>query len=241
MAGHSKWANTKHRKERADSKKGKIYSRIAKEIISSVKLGGPDPKGNARLRLAIQKAREANVPNDVIERNVKKASSADQADYVEMTYEFYGYAGVGIIVEAMTDNKNRLASEMRIATNKKGGSIATPGSVVFNFERKGVLHIPKDKAAEDDLFMAATESGADDFTVEDEVYVVTTDPAQLYHVKEALSVKGYISSHSELEMWPKVEVDCEPEPMQANLALIEWLEEIDDVDAVYHNMKAPES
>ncbi len=241
MAGHSKWANIKHRKERSDAKKGKIYTRIAKEIISAVKVGGADPKGNPRLRLAISKAREENVPNDVIDRNIKKASSADQADYVDCTYELYGHGGVGIVVEAMTDNKNRLASDMRIATNKRGGTIATPGSVTFNFERKGVLHVSKEKANEDDLFMAATESGADDFSAEEQVYIITTDPSSLYTVKDALNTKGFQTSQAELEMWPKTEVECDPENMQSNLALIEWLEDLDDVDAVYHNMKAPES
>lgn len=241
MAGHSKWANIKHRKERSDAKKGKIYSRIAKEIISAVKVGGgPDPKGNPRLRLALIKAREANVPNDVIDRNIKKASSADQAEYVDITYELYGYGGVGIIVEAMTDNKNRLSSEMRIATNKRGGTIATPGSVVFNFDRKGVIHIPKDKIKEEDAFIAATEAGAEDFSVEEEVYLVTTDPASLFAVKDILTEKEISTIQTELEMWPKVEVECDQEAMQSNLALIEWLEDLDDVDAVYHNMKAPD-
>lgn len=240
MAGHSKWANIKHRKERSDAKKGKVYSRMAKEIISATKLGGPDPKSNPRLRLAILKAKESNVPNDVIDRNIKKASSSDQADYLEVTYELYGYGGVGIIVEAMTDNKNRLASEMRIATNKRGGSIATPGSVAFNFDCKGIIHVPKNDISEDDLFMAATEAGADDFSVEEEVYIISTDPTALYSVKDALTAKGYKCEQAELEMWPKIEVDCDQEALQSNLALIEWLEEIDDVDAVYHNMKAPE-
>lgn len=241
MAGHSKWANIKHRKERSDAKKGKIYSRIAKEIISAVKVGGgPDPKGNPRLRAAITKAREANVPNEIIDRNIKKASSADQADYVDVTYELYGYGGVGIIAEGMTDNRNRFASEMRIATNKRGGSIATPGSVAFNFDRKGVLQIKKLNVNEDELFMAATEAGADDFSVEDEVFVVTTDPSLLYSVKDALNEKGYATVECELEMWPKVEVECDPETMQSNLSLIEWLEGIEDVDVVFHNMKAPE-
>src|SRR5271157_288814 len=127
MSGHSKWANIKHRKDRADQKKGKIFSRIMKEIISAVKHGGPDQKSNSKLRIAILKAKEANLPNENIERNIKKASSADQQDFEDVTYELYGYGGVGIIVEAMTDNKNRLASEIRIATNKCGGTIAMPG------------------------------------------------------------------------------------------------------------------
>ena len=161
MAGHSKWANIKHRKGRADAIKGKIFSRIAKEIISAVKVGGgPDPKSNPRLRLALQKARESNVPNEIIDRNIKKASNADQADYQEMTYELYGHGGVGLIIDAMTDNKNRLASEMRIATNKRGGTIASPGAVAFNFDRKGIIQVSKKQATEEELFVAATEAGA---------------------------------------------------------------------------------
>ena len=163
MAGHSKWANIKHRKGRADAIKGKIFSRLTKEIISAVKQGGPDPKSNTRLRIVIQKARAANLPNDNIERNIKKATSADQADYTEMTYELYGHGGVGIIAEVMTDNKNRISSDMRIATNKKGGTVATPGSVSFNFDRKGVIQVLKKNAVEDELFLAATEAGAEDF------------------------------------------------------------------------------
>lgn len=239
MAGHSKWANIKYRKERADSKKGKVYSRMAKEIISAVRIGGADPKGNARLKLAIQRAKEANVPNDIIERNIKKASHADQADYVEVTYELYGYGGVGIIVEAMTDNKNRLSSEMRIATNKRGGSIATPGSVAFNFDRKGIITLVKGHAIEEELFMAATEAGAEDFTATEDAYVIVTDPAHLYSVREEVQKLGFACDSAELEMLPKTEVECSAEDLEANQALIQWLEELDDVDAVYHNMHVP--
>jgi YebC/PmpR family DNA-binding regulatory protein len=163
MAGHSKWANIKHRKERADAKKGKLFSRITKEIISAVKQSGPDPKSNPKLRLVLQKARAANLPNDNIERNIKKAASADQADFVEMTYELYGHGGVGLVVDIMTDNKNRVASDMRIATNKRGGTIANPGAVTFNFDRKGVIQVLKKNAIEDELFMAVSEAGAEDF------------------------------------------------------------------------------
>lgn len=240
MAGHSKWANIKHRKGRADAKKGKIFSRVAKEIISSVKLGGADPKTNTRLRLALQKAREANVPNDIIERNVKKASSADQADYSELSYELYGHGGVGIIVDVMTDNKNRIASEMRIATNKRGGVIATPGAVAFNFQRKGVLQVPKKGIDEEKLFLAATEAGAEDFDTLDEMFVITTDPADLYAVKEGLASHGYTCEETTLSMIPKSSVDCDIETAKANLALIEWLEDLEDVDAVYHNMNMPD-
>lgn len=241
MAGHSKWANIKHRKGKADAKKGKVFSRIAKEIISAVKLGGPDFKANPRLRLALQKAREANVPNEIIDRNIKKASSADQADYTEMTYELYGHGGVGLIIDVMTDNKNRVASEMRIATNKRGGNIANPGAVAFNFDRKGVIQISKKQAAEDELFLAATEAGAEDFEAADEMFIITTDPMNLYNVKEAINRLGFQSEEASLEMIPKTLVECDEETAKANLALIEWLEQLDDVDAVYHNMKIPDN
>ncbi len=237
MAGHSKWANIKHRKGRADAIKGKIFSRITKEIISAVKQGGPDPKSNSRLRLVIQKARIANLPNDNIERNIKKATSADQADYSEMTYELYGYGGVGIIAEVMTDNKNRISSDMRIATNKKGGTVANPGAVAFNFERKGVIQILKKNAIEDELFLAATEAGAEDFDSADDSFIITTPPDQLFQVKEKLDHLGIISEEAELQMIPKLYIECDPETQKLNLELIDYLEALDDVDAVYHNMK----
>jgi YebC/PmpR family DNA-binding regulatory protein len=241
MAGHSKWANIKHRKERADAKKGKIFTRLAKEIISAVKVGGgPDPKNNPRLRLALQKAREANVPNEIVDRNIKKASSADQADYHEMTYELYGYGGVGIIVDIMTDNKNRIASEIRIATNKRGGTIANPGAVAFNFDRKGVIQISKKHGIEEEIFLAASEVGAEDFEATEDMYVITTDPTLLYTVKEAINKLGFQCDEASLEMIPKTSVDCDEEAVKANLALIEWLEGIDDVDEVYHNMNLPD-
>ncbi len=239
MAGHSKWANIKHRKGRADVKKGKVFSRFAKEIISAVKLGGPDPKSNPRLRLALLNARSANVPNDIVERNIKKASSTDQADYIEMNYELYGHGGVGIFVDVMTDNKNRIASEMRIATNKRGGNIANPGAVAFNFDRKGVIQIPKKGTKEEDLFLIATDAGAEDFELVEDMYVVTTDPVNLYQVKDAINQSG-VECEAEFDMIPKTYVECDIETAKANLALIEWIEQLEDVDAVYHNMKIPD-
>ena len=236
MAGHSKWANIKHKKGRADALKGKAFSRIAKEIISAVKQGGGDPKSNSRLRLAIQKARAANMPNDNVERNIKKASSADQADFSSMTYELYGYGGVGIVVEALTDNKNRTASEIRIATNKRGGTIASPGSVTFNYDRKGVIQVLKKDATEDDLFLAVSEAGAEDFEAADEVYYITTPPELLFQVKEKIEELGIKCDESSLEMIPKTTIECSERDMAKNLALVEWLEGIDDVDSVYHNL-----
>jgi YebC/PmpR family DNA-binding regulatory protein len=236
MAGHSKWANIKHRKGRADAAKGKVFSRIAKEIISAVKQGGGDPKANARLRLAIEKARAVNMPNENVQRNIKKASSTDQSDYFELTYELYGHGGVGIIVEVMTDNKNRIASEMRITTNKKGGSIASPGSVAFNFDQKGVIQVAKDQSAEDDLFLLAIDCGAEDFEPADDLYMITTAPENLFEVKAKIEEKGIKCEEANLEMIPKVYVDCDQETAKANMELIEWLEGLDDVDAVFHNM-----
>jgi YebC/PmpR family DNA-binding regulatory protein len=236
MAGHSKWANIKHRKGKSDAKKGKIFSRVAKEIISAVKLGGADLKNNPRLRLAIQKARASSVPNEIIERNVKKASSADQADYIEMTYEIYGYGGVGIIVEIMTDNKLRTIADVRIAINKRGGTIANPGSVTFNYDKKGIIQIPKNAAKEEELFAASINAGAEDFEQEDEMFIITTDPLNLYNVKEAIQELGFTCEEASVEQVPKVIIECSEEDQKSNLALIEWFENLDDVDSVYHNM-----
>ncbi|MBA3958510.1 MAG: YebC/PmpR family DNA-binding transcriptional regulator [Parachlamydiaceae bacterium] len=241
MAGHSKWANIKHRKGKADLARGKIFSRIAKEIISAVKVGGgADPKMNPRLRLALQKAKAANVPNDIVDRNIKKASSTDQADFIEATYELYGYGGVGIMAEALTDNRNRLASDMRIAVNKRGGTIANPGAVAFNFDSKGIIQIAKKEILEETIFTAAIEAGAEEFEVEEDMFIITTDPTHLYLVKEAIAQVGIESDEATLELIPKTYVDCDLETAKSNLALIEWLEALDDVDAVYHNMNIPD-
>jgi YebC/PmpR family DNA-binding regulatory protein len=237
MAGHSKWANIKHRKGRADLIKGKIFSRITKEIITAVKLGGPDPKSNSRLRLVMLKAREVNMPSDNIERNIKKASSADQADFSEFTYEMYGYGGVGMILDIMTDNKNRISSDVRIAMNKKGGTLASPGAVAYNFDQKGVIQVPKKNALEDELFLAVTEAGADEFEIEEEMYIITTPPELLFQVKDAIDKMGVKCESADLQRIPKIYVDCSPEDQKANLDLMEYLEGLDDVDAVHHNMK----
>jgi YebC/PmpR family DNA-binding regulatory protein len=236
MAGHSKWANIKHRKDRADKQKGKIFSRLAKEIITAVKHGGADPKSNSRLKLALQKAKDYNFPNDNIERNIKKASAADQQDFVEMTYELYGFGGVGIIVDIMTDNKNRISSDIRIATNKCGGSIASPGAVSYNFDRKGVLQVLKKGVDEEKLFSLSIDCGAEDFDQADDFFIITTRPDELYKVKECLEVKNIKCLETSLEMIPKSLIECSKENAEKNNKLIEWLENIDDVDAVFHNM-----
>ena len=163
-------------------------------------------------------------------------SSTDQSDYVEMTYELYGHGGVGIIAQVMTDNKNRISSEMNIATNKKGGSVASPGSVTFNFEQKGVIQVLKAGVDEDELFLAATDAGAEDFDAADEFFMITTAPDQLFKVKEGIEAKGFSCEEANLEMIPKVQVDCDASTRDANMQLIEWLENLEDVDAVFHNM-----
>ena len=167
MAGHSKWANIKHRKAKSDAKKGKAFSSVTKEIIVAVKAHGPDPKSNPQLRLAITRAKAVNLPNENIERNIKKAQSKDQSNFDEVTYEVYGSGGVGIICRALTDNKNRTASDMRIATNKRGGTIAVPGSVAFNFDKLGVIQIEKGKVDSEKLFVDALDAGAIDFSIEE--------------------------------------------------------------------------
>ena len=242
MSGHSKWANIKRRKEKTDAKKGKVFSRVSKEIINAVKLGASaDPKVNVRLRIAIEKAKEMNFPSDNIDRLIKKASSAEQEAYHEMQYELYGHGGVGIILDIMTDNKNRIATDIHIATNKRGGTVTVPGAVAFNFDRKGIILLPKKHAIEEELFNAAIESGAEDFSSDEEDFIITTDPASLYSVKEAVEKLGFSVDQAAIEMVPKIFIDVDENTAQKNMALIEWLEGIDDVDAVYHNMKIRET
>lgn len=237
MAGHSKWANIRHRKGKADALKGKIISRSAKEIITAVKLGGSDPKNNPRLRIALDKAKVGNVPNEVIERNIKKGMSQDTSSYENITYELYGYGGVGIIVEVLTDNRNRISSEMRIATNKRGGSVATPGAVAFNFDRKGVIVLPKTAGNEEDLFALAIEAGAEDFESEEEGFFITTDPQELDQVQSALKAKNIPITEASLTLIPKTTIACSEEDAKNNQALIEWIEALEDVDELYHNME----
>ncbi|MGR3951696.1 MAG: YebC/PmpR family DNA-binding transcriptional regulator [Chlamydia sp.] len=237
MAGHSKWANIKHRKEKADSKKGKIFSRASKEIINAVKAHGPDPKSNHKLKIAIQKAKEANFPSDNIERVIKKASSAGQKSYHEIQYELYGHGGVGILVEIMTDNKNRTASDIRIATNKRGGTIAVPGAVSFNFEEKGIITIPIASMNEEQLLeMIANIEGVEDFIIEEDLYIISTNPIYLYEIQEIFHKTGITTQSTEIAFIPKTSLNVSDDIIEANLALIEWLEGIDDVEQVFHNM-----
>lgn len=236
MAGHSKWANIKHKKAKADAKKGKVFSKITKEIISAVKIAGPDPKSNTRLRLALQKAKSVNLPQDNIDRNIKKASSQDGTDYSHVCYELYGAGGVGIICEGMTDNKNRSASEMRIISNKTAATLADSGSVAFNFDQKGVICVDKSHAIEEELFALAIEAGAEDFISEEEGYQIITDPKDLNMVYEALIDQEIQTSSCEIEYLPKTLVECSEEDREKNEIILQRLDELDDIDDVYHNM-----
>ncbi|MEM8629083.1 MAG: YebC/PmpR family DNA-binding transcriptional regulator [Chlamydiota bacterium] len=235
MAGHSKWANIKHKKERADQKKGKLFSQLTKELISAVKAQGSDPKTNPRLRALLEKAKKAGLSKETIERNLKKATDPKTGQYVEVTYELYGHGGVGILALALTDNKNRTASSMRIATQKRGGAIASPGSVSYNFQQKGTLYVPKDSVEEDALFLLATDLGAEDFLVEEEGYLLLVPAESLYSLKEALDEEG-ISSEPSLEFLPKTTVKCGKEEQEANEALIDFLDADEDIHRIYHNM-----
>ena len=238
MAGHSKWANIKHRKARADAKKGKAFSKVTKEIISAVRLGGSDPKANTRLRLALAKAKAVNLPQENIQRNIKKASSKDGADYHSVTYELYGAGGIGIICSAMTDNKNRCASDIRIIQNKTSATIADPGSVLFNFDQSGVITINPEvnTLGEDRLFELSIELGADDFINEEGLYRILTPLQDLHAIYEKLCEKEVIVESFEIEYLPKMYIECSPEHQKSNEEILERLDELDDIDDIYHNM-----
>ncbi len=237
MAGHSKWANIKYRKEKADRLKGKKFTKITKELITATKLGGSsDPKSNVRLRLAIQKAKAVNMPNETIERNIKKATTDDQGHYVETIYEIYGKGGLGIVLEVVTDNRNRTASDIRTVLNKKGGVLTSPGAVLYNFEKRGVIHVCKKKVSESLLFLTATDGGAEEFESTEAFFIIITPPEALFQVKEAIDALQIPSETVELQQIPKEYVVCSKEDEKENLALIDALEELEDVVALYHNL-----
>ncbi len=237
MAGHSKWANIKHQKAKADAKKGKLYSLLAKQIISAAKQGSPNPDTNTKLRTVITRAKAAGLPNDIIARNLAKASNKDQSDFADVTYELYGYGGVGIIIEAMTDNVNRAAANLNVAIKKHGGSFAQPGSVVFNFKKIGIIRLKKsDTLDEDTLFMAATEALAEDFEFDSDGSIVITQPDTLMSVAGKLEAAGLLIESTEFEMVPNYTVDVTSEIAAQNQTLIDYIESLDEVDAIFHNM-----
>ena len=239
MSGHSKFANIKHKKEKNDAKKGKIFTKLGREIAVAVKEGGADPENNSRLRDIIAKAKANNMPNDTIDRSIKKAAGdANAVNYEAITYEGYGPSGVAIIVEALTDNKNRTASNVRSAFTKGNGSIGTPGCVSYNFEKKGQIIIAKEDCQmdEDDLMMTALDAGAEDFAAEEDSYEIVTDPDDFSKVREALEAESIEMASAEVTMIPNTMAELASEDDIKNLQkTLDLLEEDDDVQDVWHN------
>ena len=239
MSGHSKFANIKHKKEKNDAKKGKIFTIIGREIAVAVKEGGADPENNSKLRDVIAKAKANNMPNDTIERGIKKAagdSSADNYEYV--TYEGYGPSGIAIIVDALTDNKNRTAGNVRNAFTKGSGSIGTQGCVSFMFDKKGQIIIDKEECEmdADDLMMMALDAGAEDFSEEEDCFEIITDPDDFSAVREALEKENIPMAEAEVTMIPHTYVELTDEKDIKNLQkTLDLLDEDDDVQYVYHN------
>ena len=238
MSGHSKWANIKHKKEKTDAAKGKIFTQIGKEIAVAVKAGGGDPNNNSKLRDLIAKAKANNVPNDNIKRSIEKALGAGGDNFEEITYEGYGPAGVAVIVKAATDNRNRTAGNVRAAFSKYHGNLGTTGSVSFMFSEKGMIVIDNEDGDidEDKLMETAMEAGAEDFAAEGEVFEIYTVPDDLYDIQEAIKAAGYeiLSAEQTKIAQNYVTLDSEEEIKFMGL-LIEKLEDDDDVMNVYHN------
>ena len=238
MSGHSKWANIKHKKEKTDAQKSKVFTKIGKEITIAVKEGGGDPNSNSKLRDLILKAKSNNVPNDNIERTIKKALGSSGENYEEVVYEGYGPAGIAVIVEATTDNRNRTAGNVRAYFSKYHGNMGQTGCVSYLFTQKGVIIVSNEDGDidEDKLMETALEAGAEDFASEGEVFEIYTEPDDLYAVKEALEAAGYAIASAEKDKIPSnyVSLDNEEDIKFMDL-LIEKLEEDDDVMNVYHN------
>ena len=239
MSGHSKFANIKHKKEKNDAAKGKIFTVIGREIVIAVKEGGPDPNNNSKLRDVIAKAKANNMPNDTIDRGIKKAAGDSNADnYERITYEGYGPSGVAIIVETLTDNKNRTAGNVRSHFTKGSGSIGTPGCVSFMFDRKGQIIIDKEECEmdADDLMMIALDAGAEDFSEEEDSFEVLTDPDEFSAVREALEKEGIPMMEAEVAMIPQTYVELTDEQDIKNLQrTLDLLDDDDDVQYVWHN------
>ena len=236
MSGHSKWNNIKHKKEKTDAQRAKVFTKVGKEMAVAVKEGGPDPVSNSKLAALIAKAKTLNVPNDNIDRIIKKASSADAADYEEITYEGYGPAGIAFIVQATTDSRNRTAGNVRHYFDKFGGNLGTVGCVSFLFEDKGLIIIEREDVDEDQLMEDALEAGASDFAAEDEVFEIYTEVDDVAAVAKALSDKGYTYLSAEADKIPSSYVTVTDEEAVTNMnKLIDALEDDDDITAFFHN------
>lgn len=238
MSGHSKFANIAHKKAANDAAKGKIFTRIGKELLVAVKEGGPDINNNSKLKQIVAKAKAANMPNDTIDRAIKKAASSDASNYEAVTYEGYGPNGTAIIVEALTDNRNRAASNIRSAFTKGGGNIGTPGCVSFMFDEKGLIIVAKedyDKDA-DELMMLALDAGAEDFSDEEDSYEITTAPDDFAAVQEALEAAKVPMVSAEVTRIPQTYVELTDEDdIKKMTRILNLLDEEDDVQNVYHN------
>jgi YebC/PmpR family DNA-binding regulatory protein len=243
MAGHSKWAKVKHFKGAIDAKRGKIFSKLSREITIAAKQAGGDPGMNPRLRMVLFKCRAANMPNDNIERAIKKGlGGGEGASFEELTYEIYGPNGVALLVEVSTDNRNRTAAEIRSLVTKAGGSIGTPGSVSRLFHRKGQFIVSREAAGEDQVMEAALEAGAEDFKAEPQGYEILTEPGQFEAVHRQLEARGIKCVVAEVTSLPTVTVPLsDPAAIAAVNRLMEALEEHDDVKEVYANAEFPDS
>ncbi|SIS67692.1 YebC/PmpR family DNA-binding transcriptional regulator [Phaeovulum vinaykumarii] len=240
MAGHSKWANIQHRKGKQDAARSKLFSKLAKEITVAAKMGDPDPEKNPRLRLAVKAAKAQSMPKDVIDRAIKKSQGGDAADYTEIRYEGYGPNGIAIIVEAMTDNINRTASNVRSYFTKSGGNLGQTGSVSHGFDRVGEITYPAEAADADTVMMAALEAGADDVESDEDGHAIYCQVENLSEVSEALEAALGESTESKLIWKPQTRTEVDLETAQKLMKLIDALEDDDDVQTVTHNFDVPE-
>ena len=238
MSGHSKWHNIQAKKGKADAAKGKIFTKLGREILIAVKAGGPDPTSNSKLKDVIAKCKANNMPNDTINNSIKKASGeGSNKEYEEITYEGYGPNGIAVIVEASTDNRNRTAADVRHVFDKAGGNLGTTGCVSYLFNKKGVIVIDRTTTdmSEDDMMMLALDSGAEDFSADEECYEITTSPEDFSKVREALEAKNLEFVEAEVQMVPTTTVEVPEEAVEKVERLIDNLNDLDDVMNVYHN------
>jgi YebC/PmpR family DNA-binding regulatory protein len=242
MAGHSQFKNIMYRKGAQDKKRAKVFTKIIRELTPAARSGQPDPAANPRLRAAVLAARQANMPKDTVERAIKRGAGGEGGDaYEEVRYEGYGPGGVAVIVEALTDNRNRTASDVRHAFDKFDGNLGTSGAVAWLFERRGVVVVPADGVDEDELTLAAAEGGADDVSLDGSTYEVVSAPEALAAVREAVESAGFTVEAAELTMVPKTTVEVADESAAKKiLRLIDQLEESDDIQDVYANFDIPE-
>src|SRR5437764_7716637 len=243
MSGHSRWSSIKHKKGAADAKRGKLFSKLSRAIIVAAREGGPDPAANLALANAVEKARSYSMPKENIERAIARGSGTDSdaQAFETVVYEGYGPNGVAVIVEALTDNRNRTASEVRHAFDKNDGNLGTSGAVAWLFERRGVVLVPADGVDEDELTLAAADGGADDVSLDGSTYEVTAAPELLASVREAIEAAGYTIDSAELTMIPKTTVEVADESdAKKVLRLVDQLEDNDDVQDVYANFDIPE-